>query len=128
MSRYDRLDLLARVGGLLLDPTNASRAGSLYSLSHLAASISPSDAALPIPRARLVQLLDKHFGPESEFPETDDPAPQMFTEEFNFSGGPYIVFPGHIADGQDSLRWLLRAALLSRDKPIGPVAFIEEVY
>ena len=113
---------------MLLDPRNASRSGSLYKLAHLLASISPSDGAPPIPRAQLIELLDKHFGSVSDFAETDDPAPQMFTEEFNFSGGPYIVFPGHIADGQDSLRWLLRAAVLYRDEPIGSITFLEEVH
>ena len=128
LSHYDCLDILAKVGGLLLDPSNASRSGSLYTLAHLIASISPSETALPITRECLVELLDKYFSSESEFAEKDDPAPQMFTEEFNFSGGPYIVFPGHIAEGQDSLRWSLRAAILYRDKPIGSESFREEVH
>ena len=128
LSRYDCLDLLAKVGGLLLDPSNASRAGSLYSLSHLIVSISPSDNAPAIPRAQLVALLDKHFGTGSEFAETDDPAPQMFTEEFNFSGGPYIVFPGHIADGQDSLRWLLKSAIFQLDPSVYSESFLEEIH
>ena len=127
LSRHDCLDFLAKVGGLLLDPSNASRSGSLYALAHLLASISPSDNARPIPRARVVELLDKHFRPESEFAWFDDPAPQMFTEEFNFRGGPYIVFPGHIADGQDSLRWILRAAILYRDKRLDSEYFLDEV-
>ena len=126
LSTYNTFDLLAKVGALHLDPRNANRATSLGALAHLLSS-QPYEAHAPlISRHRLETLVYGHLGTDSMPGLMDDPAPQMFTEEIVFTGGPYIVFPGRKDGNLDTLRWLLKAALL-RDPPLGLKPFRDQV-
>jgi hypothetical protein len=126
LSSFNTADLLAKVGSLHLLPGNASRAISLDSFAHLAAAQVDQPNAPKISRNRLRGLLRTYLGSESQPNLADDPAEQMFTEEFLFSGGSYVIFPGPGADEQDTLRWLLRAAVL-RGPPLGSKEFRDAV-
>ena len=126
MSAYNNFDLLAKVGALNLDPRNASRPISLDALAHLLAAQPYRPNTQSISRYRLEMLLGSHLGVDTEPGKADDPAPQMFTEEIIFPGGPYIVFPGPVTDDHEMLRWLLRAALKG-DPPVGLKPFRDEV-
>lgn len=126
LAPYNVLDLLAKVGALHLDLRNANRATSLHALAHMLAS-QPYDAHAPlISRHRLETLIYGRLGTDSMPGLMDDPAAQMFTEEIVFTGGPYVVFPGRKDGDLDTLRWLLKAALL-RDPPIGLKPFRDQV-
>jgi hypothetical protein len=126
LSKFNAIDLLAKVGALHLVPDNASRAISLDALAHLiAAQIDQPDTQI-ISRNRLRTFLQTYLTSTSLPGMADDPATQMFTEELLFSGGSYIVFPGRSASEQDTLRWLLRAAVL-RNPPLGSKEFRDEV-
>lgn len=126
LSSFNTTDLLAKVGALHLLPGNASRAISLDALAHLAAAQVDQPDAPKISTNRLRGLLRTYLGSESQPNLADDPAEQMFTEEFLFSGGSYVIFPGPGAEEQDTLRWLLRAAVL-RDPPLGSKEFRDAV-
>ena len=126
MSTYNNFDLLAKVGALHLDPRNASRPISLDTLAHLLAAQPYRPDTPTISLHRLRMLLGSHLGVDTEPGKADDPAPQMFTEEIIFPGGPYIVFPGPVADDHEMLRWLLRAALKG-NPPVGLKPFRDEV-
>jgi hypothetical protein len=126
LSKFSAADLLAKVGALHLAPGNASRAISLDALAHLITAQVERPDAPNISRNRLKGFLKTYLSRNSEPGVADDPATQMFTEELLFSGGSYIVFPGPSASEQDTLRWLLRAAVL-RNPPLGPKEFRDEV-
>ena len=111
ISEFDKGNLLANIGALNLDPKNASRTFSLEALAHLVASGPVESSAMGISNLELKCLLTEHVGANSLLGGADDKAPQLFTEDFLFHGGPYTVFPGPHAGGKEMLYWLLRGVL-----------------
>jgi hypothetical protein len=126
LSKFNAVDLLAKVGALHLVPGNANRAISLDALAHLIAAQIDRPDAQKISRNRLRGFLQTYLSSASWPGVADDPTTQMFTEELLFSGGSYIVFPGRSASEQDTLQWLLRAVIL-RNPPLGSEEFRDEV-
>ena len=111
LSVFDNSDLLKKIGALNLLPLNASRRVSLDALAHLVAA-QPYDSNAPtIARPKLESLVRKYLAPESEPGRTDDPAPELFTEEITFPNGPFVVFTGTLLNSHEILAWLLKAAL-----------------
>ncbi len=112
LSAFNSFDLMSKIGALNLVPQNASRRITLDTLAHLLAA-QPYDTNAPaISRHRLERLIRKHLSADSEPGRNDDPAPEMFTEEITFPHGPFVVFPGILANCHEILRWLLKATLL----------------
>ena len=122
LAPYDSFDLLAKIGALRIDPRNAGRGTSLNAMAHLLAAQGDETGGPLITRNRLESLLRNYLGAESMPGLMDDPAAQMFTEEFVFAGEPYIVFPGLIDGNVDMLCWLLQAVLMV-DSSLGVGAF-----
>ena len=126
LSAFNSFDLMRKVGALNLVPQNASRRITLDALAHLMAA-QPYDPNAPtISRHRLQSLVRKHLHADSEPGRTDDPAPEMFTEEITFPNGPFVVFPGTLLNSHEILRWLLKATLLKKPQ-LGHNSFEAEV-
>ena len=127
LSAFNSFDLMRKIGALNLVPLNASRRITLDTLAHLLAA-QPYDSNAPtISRHRLENLVRKHLSADSEPGRTDDPAPEMFTEEITFPYGPFVVFPGILLNSCEILRWLLKATLLKTPQ-LKHNSFEEEVF
>ena len=126
LSAFNSFDLMRKIGALNLVPQNASRRVSLDALAHLLAAQPYDTNASAISRHRFESLVLKHLSADSEPGSTDDPAPEMFTEEITFPNGPFVVFPGTLLNSNEILRWLLKATLLKTPQ-LGYNPFEEEV-
>ncbi|MFC2050726.1 hypothetical protein ACFLTN_06075 [Chloroflexota bacterium] len=113
ISPYDVSDALAKIAGLKLLPKNASHAIRLEALSFAAACNNYAPDRPKISLRHLKNLVNQHLGPRCSLSLQEDPCENMFTEEFTFYGGSYIVFPGITENPTFILRNLCKGLFLS---------------
>jgi hypothetical protein len=106
------------VAALQLLPANASRVLRLEALAHVVTSIPFKKDSPEVTASRLRQFCDSHALNQLTFAE--DPAENMFTEEFTYFGGSYMVMPGIVGEGVFILENLCKAIFLSRKQNFPP--------
>jgi hypothetical protein len=110
---YDTVDLLSAVAALQFLPQNASRVTRLEALAHSVASlpltVGPNISASRFRRTCVHRSLE-------ELAYAEDPAEDLFAEEFTFFGGPYVVLPGIAQAGEFMLSNLCKAIFLNPQK------------
>lgn len=114
MSQYDITDVLAKIGGLLIFPENASRIGRLEIAAHAAAAVTPVPTTRRVPASALRSLLNNSVISEEWFVMQEDPLGGWLTESVTYAGGPNIVFPGIVSNATFILRHVLKAITLHK--------------
>ncbi len=114
MSLYDVADVLAKIGGLLISPENASRIGRLEIAAHAAAAVGQVAKGRRIPAGALRSLLNNSVISEEWFVMQEDPLGGWLTESVTYAGGPNIVFPGIVSNATFILRHVLKVITLHR--------------
>jgi hypothetical protein len=107
---YDSVDLISAVAGLQLFPQNASRVTRLEAFAHSVGSLPPSSG--PKISAGRLRRVCAHPALES-LAYAEDPAENLFVEEFSFFDGPYLVLPGIAQAGEFILSNLCKAIFLN---------------
>lgn len=113
LSPYDVGDTLAKIAGLHLLPGNASHAIRLEALSFAATCNSHVHGLPNISYKHLRNLLNQHLGSRCPLSSQEGPCENMYTEEFTFYRGSYIVFPGITESPTFILRNLCKGLFLS---------------
>lgn len=124
---YDPIDLLAKVGALLLCPENANHVIRLEALAHAASCLGFEENKPIITKHRLNLIVNEYPLGKSEIKSQEDPTPNPFTESFTFFHGPYIVFPGIVKEATFTLKHLC-AAIFFGEKFNSLIAFRDEIY
>lgn len=124
LASYDRLHLLASIGGLQLLPENADFALRLETLAHLTVSAPLVGASRKVSPRQLQRICQ---APELVEPlsKLEDPCDNPVTEAITWSGGSHLVFPGVNEEAVFILQQLSRALFL-HPSPFPSAPFVEE--
>jgi hypothetical protein len=119
-SKFDSTDILTNIAALQIMPENADRTLRLEALSHVAAS-TKNDRGFShkvkrkIGFEQLEKICRYPSGELANVAMNEDPFGNIFTEEFTFIGGSYIVFPGIAEESTFILRHLAQAIFLNAE-------------
>lgn len=115
LRKFDQSKLIAVLAGLRVHPRNHSQALRLEIASLAACSIKRSGKR-KIKTNQLQEILNGCLPAQSYFGMMEDPNDNLFTENIQFSGGNYIVYPGITQEGSFILRTLLRSIFFDREE------------
>lgn len=106
----DPLDVLAAIGALQLMPENANALFRLEAAAGVATTISPVANGAAIADEAAIAWVNRPV-----FSAAADPFNNVFTDEFLFHYGSFVVFPGLREEAFFIVRMLARAILHTRD-------------
>jgi len=123
--KYDLKEIISTIAGLHLHPENHSHTVRLEVASHLACSLKHGGKD-KIDPDRLKNKLNEYLDPFCEVGVLEDPPEQLFTENIEFYGGNYIIYPGIYDCEPFVLRMLFKTLFLEENEY--PQEFLDTIY
>ena len=115
LRKYNQEEIISILAGLQLNPKNQNHLVRLEIASRIACSLKEGKNEKFEPK-EFEEVLNKYLAPFSNIGILEDPPEQLFTENIEFFGGNYIVYPG-ISDSEPFiLRNLFRSIFFSDDE------------
>ena len=115
LRKYNQEEIISILASLQLIPKNHNHLVRIEIASRIACSLKEGKNEKFEPK-EFEQALNKYIAPFSNIGILEDPSEQLFTENIEFFGGNYIVYPG-LSDSQPFvLRNLFRSFFFSDDE------------